>query len=364
MPNDTTPEPTAAESHGLDHGSSEFAQIDAMIAAEEKSQPGQAPTSPTAAAKSDETPSDFTPDILDDTPAAPPQQPAAEPARGPGRPAKLQRALEGLDEQEAAIFTKMANEGYEKLYPLYKKLKEAGGLDTLLGQKTEFEKQRAELEKARFYDHPDAYKLSPEYAEQQQIVANIDDVDSFWQEQLSLVHEDKPARILVRDAQGRLSVSQETYASSPQLKTRIMSELAAVKADRNEAIAKLGSIRESFKTQYTGYEAEFGRIQKHVFGAVEDKIKDQVKKELELIPAYARHKPEVQFAARALALLRLQIAKNKQAAATASAKTASDQIEKSNGPTAASIATGPSAKARVGTSVSDKELEESIRRVY
>lgn len=366
---DNTPEPTAAEAHGLPSGSSEFAQISAMMAADEAKNTA-APAIPATQQTETETPATqsaddqpaIDPSLLDDSPATP-AKPAPASIRKVGRVVKTQRTYDGLDPDEAELFEQMGNPAYDKLYPLFKKLKEAGGLDKLVGRQTELEKERAELEKARFYDHPDAYRLSPEYAQQQKIVENIDEVDNFWQEQLSLLHAGKPAKIIVRDAQGRMSVSAETYEPSPALQTRILSELAGVKADRNEAVARLGQIRETFKNQYVQYETEFGRIQKHLFGAVEDKIKDQVQKELALIPSYARHKPEVQFAARALALLRLTIAKNKQAAAAASVKTVTDQIEASNGPTAASIATGPT-KTKAAATASDKDIEESIRRAY
>jgi hypothetical protein len=354
---------TESDHHGLPPATDELSQIDAMMAADDvagKSVPAVQSATATQPAALAQAPNQSTDDqslpadVLDDAPAQPVQQ-------GPGRPAKPARSFDGLDEREAAIFSKMANEGYEHLYPLYRRLKEAGGLDTLLKQKEDFEKQRGDLEKARFYDHPDAYKLSPEYAQQQQIVQNIDDIDQFWQEQLSLVHAGKPAQIIEHTADGKLRVSAQTYEPSPQLQTRILSELATIKADRNEAVARLGQIRESFKQQYVSYESEFGNVTKKLFGSVAEKLRDQVKKELELLPPYARHKPEAQFAAHALAFVRAVIAKQKASATQASADAAVKQIASSNGPTVDAIKTGGT---KPNTASSDKQIEDEVRRMY
>lgn len=353
----TTPVQTESDHHGLPPATDDLAQIDAMMAADNAAGKPALAVQPAAPAQVAADDSIALPaDALDDSQSAAPAQ------AGPGRPAKSARSLEGLDEREAAIFTKMANEGYEHLYPLYRRLKEAGGLDTLLKQKEDFEKQRGDLEKARFYDHPDAYKLSPEYSQQQQIVNNIDEIDEFWQEQSAALYANKPCRILVRTAEGRLKPSDETYEPSPALQAKILSELATVKADRNEAVARLGQIRESFKQQYVSYESEFGNVTKKLFGPVAEKLRDQVKKELELLPHYARHKPEAQFAAHALAFLRAVLAKQRSAATQATATAAVDKIAESNGVTADAIKTGPQRIRNTGQS--DKELEEEVRRLY
>ena len=225
----------------------------------------------------------------DETPPAPDDNDYVGAALKRGRPP---RDFTGLTEEEKEIFQGMHRKSYEKLYPLYMKVK---GHEADIDQLPTLKEKLAELEKAQatkpsaFYDHEDAYLLQQDFRDALRESSTLRDIASHWQEQL-IAAEGKPIRDLITDANGNLQLGPPMEAT-PRAKAQIQSLLM----QSNQAYAahqqKLDSIKsahaEQFKTYKTGLQTAYDKF----FGKYKEQLEPLAKKELEVFPEFARSRP-------------------------------------------------------------------------
>ena len=295
----------------------------------------------------------------EETPPAPDDNDYVGAALKRGRPA---RELDGLDENEAKLFKSMSREAYEKLYPLYKKIR---GHEADIDQLPSLKEKLAELEKAQatkpsaFYDHEDAYLLQQDFRDALRESSTLREIASHWQEQLIAAEEGKQIRDLITDANGNLQLGPPMEAT-PRAKAQIQSLLMQSNQAYTVHQQKLDSIKsahaEQFKTYKTGLQTAYDKF----FGKYKDQLEPLAKKELEVFPEFARSRPEINLLGHALALIRHIVQSDKANQTQAAAGKANSNGQKIAGPTMKNITTAP----RGNPELTSLEEEKQIRRQF
>lgn len=276
-----------------------------------------------------------------------------------GRPA---RELEGLDESEAKLFKSMSREAYEKLYPLYKKIR---GHEADIDQLPSLKEKLAALEKAQatkpsaFYDHEDAYMLQQDFRDALRESSTLRDIAAHWQEQLIAAEEGKQIRDLITDANGNIQLGPPMDAT-PRAKAQIQALLAQSNQAYTAHQQRLDAIRTSHAEQFKTYKAGLQTAYDKFFGKYKDQLEPLAKKELEVFPEFARSRPEINLLGHALALIRHIVQSDKAAQTTATAGKANANGQKIAGPTMKNITTAP----RGNDSLTSPEEERRIRREF
>lgn len=327
-------------------GDGEIKDLYAMMAADEKTQaqnpPAQETPTPAPTQPQDdgvELPETQTEEVAEEkVEEQQPQTPQSEEkAEKCGRPA---RKLDGLDDAEKKLFRAMSGEAYDRFYPLYLKIKEAGGEEKLFEQLKNHQKSLDEHKNARFYDHPEAYTLSEDYAKQNQMVGMIRRVATHWEDQLSNLEEGKAVTLLIPKEGGGLTYGEAFVPDETQrgrLRAQILAQMQETRMDLGQAETELKSLSKSYKQRYTDYEGRINTEYNKVFGKVLDKLKPEIEKELQRWPDFDRNNPKTRLAATAIAYARAvtsMLGAKKQQAAVESAKNAASA---SAGPTKESL---------------------------
>lgn len=266
---------------------------------------------------------------------------------------KKPRDYDGFDEREKGLLSKMANESYEFFAPLLRKVKGLGDLDKISQERELTSKQIAELQKARYYDHPEAYTLAEDYKE----VANIRDVISqhlnFYADQLTKAESNQPVQFITKDPQGKF-VLTEAIAPTPQLKTEITRRLQKLHTDSAEVERELGSLSQKYKQSFAENEKTVRTVIDQLFGKHREILKPAAEKELARFPTHLRHRPEYEGIAYALAAMKHIITSKRAEDQTAQAAALNKNVAKVAGLTSDKIATGAVGKPGV---YDDKEYQ-------
>lgn len=281
------------------------------------------------------------------TPPADPAQPA--PAQDEdvvgaalkrGRPG---RDLDGLTDEEKEMFQNMHRKSYEKLYPLYKKIK---GHEADIDQLPTLKERLASLEKAQstrpaaYYDHEDAYLLQQDFREALFQSNRLRDVYNHWQEQLAAAEEGKPIRDLSIDQNGNLQVGPP-IESSPRAKAQIHSLLMQSNQELANHQQKLEQIKAQHSQQFKSYKTGLDSVYEKFFGKYKDQLAPLAAKELEVFPEFARSRPEINLLGHAMALIRGMVQADKANQTTAAVGKANANGQKIAGPTMRNITTAP-----------------------
>ena len=271
-----------------------------------------------------------------------------------GRPA---RELDGLDEAEQKLFKSMSREAYEKLYPIYKKIK---GHEADIDQLPTLKEKLAKLEQtqstrpAAYYDHEDAYMLQQDFREALVQSTKLRDVYNHWQEQLAAAEEGKPIRDLSIDQNGNLQVGPP-IESSPRAKAQIHSLLMQANQELAAHNQKLEAIKAQHSQQFKSYKTGLDAVYEKFFGKYKDQLAPLAAKELEVFPEFARSRPEINLLGHAMALIRGMVQADKATQTQNAVGKANSNGQKIAGPTMRNITTAPR-DAGANTSLDEEKM--------
>ncbi len=249
-----------------------------------------------------------------------------------GRPA---RDFTGLPDEDKEIFQNMSRAGYEKLYPIYRKLQE-GKIDVdqavkAVNRVKELEAELAKPRVATYHDHPDAHYLDQAYRQTLVERSTAQDTVTFWEKQLAAAKAGQPIHALQKGPNGELQVVGP-YEANPAAEAHIMRQLTESVQTLSTYQAKLSQIAESHKATYGNYTKGLDEFYKKHFGPHEESLKSLAQKHLDSIPEFAREKREAKIAAYALAALEALVRNQQQSATTQAATAATAKAAKSAGP--------------------------------
>ena len=275
------------------------------------------------------------------TPAAPAASPQ-EPTRPVGRPAQ-KRDYTGLEPDEIEIFEKMGNKSFDKLLPIYLAHKKGQPPADVQTKLSEYEKQLAEANDRKWWDHEDAYKLSPEYNEAVETASTAAAVADHWAQQL--VEVDNGAKECVMLRAGQNGIETFKVAVTPQTRADLIRRLTQSQQDVARVRAGLDEVKQKHTSRWKGYSDTLSGIYDQHFKPHQELLKPFYNKIIEGFPAWFRNRPEARLLASSLASN--QLIEQKYAAQLGQQKTAAQQqrAKQSSGPTQEELQQGTSTPA-------------------
>ena len=200
----------------------------------------------------------------------------------------------------------------------------------------ELETRAAEAEKARdqwLYSHEEAYKLAPEYKQQESVVNRLGQEEGYWRNALTALEEGQPIRDLLLGEDGKLRVGEQDIPPSPQVKAQVLANLSRAAQLRTNHEGKLQEWTKGHNTRLNEFRTRLDNIPKQLFpNGVPDALKPLVDKTTQMFPPELRGQKEYQLLAMANALIGGLGEENKQLKAQLAGKTALRQTVKKQGP--------------------------------
>lgn len=318
-------------------GQQAILSLDAMIGAT-----GADASTPPNTDASDTTPSTSTPNPSDHTngdPAPAPagatglddevfgqQQPApqgaapgattAKPAATPGQAAPgaghtLSRAGKLATIKDPTLqehLKQMGNGPFNYFYDLALKMQngdlvEKSALDGLVQERmAEHQTSLEEAKSARYFDHEEGYKLTPEYVEVNNQLNSLNQEQQFWQEQSVAIAQGQPFQWLTVE-DGKLKVTGPFDPKQyPQASPAITQKIALAATHMANLQAKIADLPKTHKAQYEAFNGKMTNLDKALFGnAKAPAFAQNTQKMLSNFPKYMHARPEIQLLAKALA---------------------------------------------------------------
>lgn len=197
----------------------------------------------TLAAQNDAITSDLTgdePEGEEFFPIAKSAKVQVKPKTAAAKPAE--RDLSLFDDTEKVYAKQMSNDAFTRFVDLKKTVKD---LEAKVSNPAPTPGQVQS-----FYEHPEAYMLQPDYKEAEKAADDISDEYDAWLGQLTAVESGKPFKIVVRDANGKLTLSNEQYQPSAEVKVKLQEILHDAKFRLNEAEKNLAGVKTTFANNF------------------------------------------------------------------------------------------------------------------
>jgi hypothetical protein len=200
----------------------------------------------------------------DDNPpaAADTEIPAAAAAEAPGAPAPVDsngvvsakkgiRDYSAIRPEDIDAFKQMSDKAYEKAINWYKNTQSAADIES------KYTKELSELRDYRFYQHPEAYRLSPEYAEAATQYRAQTAVINHWERALEQLENGEPINDIAVDDKGNVQVIPNDIPASPQLKARVSVMLQKAMAQRGAVETNLEALSTKYQTKHKEFDTQW-----------------------------------------------------------------------------------------------------------
>lgn len=240
-------------------------------------------------------------------------KPKLPPLNQPSNKTVIPRDVSDLPEEDRPLFERMSNDAFNKLKPMYKEYgtlkaeKEANAKklqenEALIAQL----KQGLQPVPDNYYEHENAYVLTPEFNKASSELSMAEAVRNHWQSQLERVMSgEKTFTTLMRDQQGTIRVSQPMQVDAATDAT-LRNNLAFAFEQVGNRKAALDSVAQSFQVKAKEASSWLGQWEKGTFPIFDkpegkelvEQAKDLV---LKFPPAY-RSNPLVHAFAKSLVL--------------------------------------------------------------
>ena len=240
------------------------------------------------------------------------------PAEAPG--SRASRLAQIKDPAMAAALKYASNQSFEHFFPLALKLQNGA-----LVEKATIEEQIAtaqakaevaakEATAARYFDHEEGYKLTPEYIEAKQVVDGLTNEQELWIQQATAIEQGQPFYWLQANAKGETQwTGPYNPKDHPGVMARVQAKISQATGLIQQHQSKLQSLPEAHKTQYTQINANLTQMDTKLFGNIKNQaFHDKTASYLKQFPAFMQGRPEVALLAKALAGGELLMAQNAQ----------------------------------------------------
>ena len=245
-------------------------------------------------------------DVQRNTPVPPKAQSQANKSATP-------RDLADIPEEDQPLFKSMSNDAFNKLKPIYKEygtLKSAQEANAKKLQEQEALiaqlKQGLQPVPDNYYEHENAFVLTPEFSNASADVSLAESVRNHWQSQLEKVMSgEKTYNTLVRDAQGTIRLSQPLPVDTATEST-LRNNLAFAFEQVGQRKATLDNVAQQFRAKSKEASTWLGQWEKGTFPIFDKangkELVDQAKDLVSKFPSAYRSNPLVQALAKSLVL--------------------------------------------------------------
>jgi hypothetical protein len=191
------------------------------------------------------------------------QRPGSDKERSPD-----QRDYSGLPEEVVPLFKKMGRESFDRLKPMYL-------------EHAELKKKIADVEKQardgrlankipdNWYEHEEAYALTPEFRQVSSDINEAASVIRHWQQQISNIRQGKDWEGLAWDTQNKRIVRTAPVAGTPEAEAAIIANLNHAQNQLVQFQNEARQIQQQFRGGYEGARNEVTELTKQFFGNYE-----------------------------------------------------------------------------------------------
>lgn len=215
-----------------------------------------------------------------------------------GQPA---RDYSDLDEAEKQIFQRMSNDAYNKLLPIYKEHKE------LKPKFEKLQKDASSYKDARWYDHENAYMLSPEVSNLQTQYNNLQFEEKYWQDQLAKLRAGQPANRLI--IQNNQYGAGDEMPAGGQAEAEVLSNLQKAQIYQQQIMQNMQGFAENFKGRYKTMQQQLSDYGTKLFGQLPPELDNKAKAVLESFPAEVRGRAEYNLLSKAAVVINALMAR-------------------------------------------------------
>lgn len=215
---------------------------------------------------------------------------------------------------------RMGNGAFNHFYDIALKMQSGelvakAEVDRLVQEKTAAAQTDIDQAKsARYFDHEEGYKLTPEYMELSKETQTLSAEQQFWQEQTVNVAQGQPFYWLEVGADGKYSrTGPHDPKSNPQAMGALVSKITAAGNQIAKMQEKMAELPKAHKSQYDSFNNNIANFDKSLFGNVKNpEFGPLVNKFIGNFPKYMHGRPEIKLLANALAAGQLLMNANKQ----------------------------------------------------
>lgn len=288
---------------GLDSGGGAAADQGASNSLNEPAARGSAPQSDSNNVN-DEGDSNQAPQAGAGAASAAPNAPA-----GAGQSSRAPRLAQIKDLELANALKFSSNATFEKFFPIALKLQNGELVDKatvasqLAAKEAELKAASEAATAARYFDHEDGYKLTPEYIEVAGHVESLSQEQEMWIEQAANIEQGKPFYFLQRGPDGKPQwAGPYNPADHPGISARVQAKISQATAMIQNLSGKLHSLPQQHKTKYNELNTNLTNMDKELFGKVTNPefVKLQASY-LKTFPPFMQGRPEIVLLAKALA---------------------------------------------------------------
>ena len=287
---------------GLDSGGGAAADPSPSNTLNEPAARGSAPQT-----SSTDTPEDG--DIQAPQAGAGAAQAAAGAPAGAGQNARAPKLAQIKDPDLANAIKFSSNATFEKFFPIALKLQNGDLVDKatvaeqLAAKENELKAASEAARAARYFDHEEGYKLTPEYVEVANHVAGLSQEQEIWIEQAAAVEQGKPFYFLAKGPDGKPQwTGPHNPADHPGVSARIQAKISQATAMIQNLSSKLNTLPEQHRTKYNELNTNLTKMDTEIFGNVKNPEFHALQTSyLKTFPAFMQGRPEIVLLAKALA---------------------------------------------------------------
>lgn len=221
----------------------------------------------------------------------------------------------GLNEEELAAVKKLKNFPFNQIKPiLIERRKQIDTLRQAEAKVKEFEELQGGKLPDNFYQHPEAYKLSPKYQEAAMLSDTCALERRHYEAQYAALEEGQPAKMIVGYSAETGEPVYGEEITGAMAKAKINSALLNVNTAAQRASSELANLQQSYSKEFT----EASDLAKSIGSALVERLPEKVRPKMEDIqkiqkeiipPAFADH-PLAESVAGALTIIQLVSADN------------------------------------------------------
>jgi len=247
-------------------------------------------------------------------------QAVANAPAGAGQNSRTPKLAQIKDPKLANALKFSSNATFEEFFPIALKLQNGDLVDKakvaeqLAAKENELKAASEAARAARYFDHEEGYKLTPEYVEVANHVAGLSQEQETWIEQAAAVEQGKPFYFLQKGPDGKPQwAGPYNPAEHPGISARIQAKISQATAMIQNLSGKLHSLPEQHRSKYNELNTNLTKMDTELFGNVKNpEFHSLHATYLKSFPGFMRGRPEIVLLAKALAGGQLFMRQNQQ----------------------------------------------------
>ena len=164
---------------------------------------------------------------------------------------RVARDYSGLTDEEVGLCKRMSNDAFSYVKPALLERKKLGDVIKSKDQEIANLKVGKQIMPDNYYEHPEAFVLSPEYNEAQQNLSMLNTAQTHYQAQLARIEKGEPWQALsLNEKTGQLQYGP-AQEPSIEAKFEVMKVFQNLNTEVQNRSRQLGELKNSFKERHT-----------------------------------------------------------------------------------------------------------------